>query len=169
MENEEKKEVVIVKVFSSYTPAQKKANQKYRENNIDKVKEMSRAYMNKRRQSDPEFRQKAREYQQQYYLKKKAEEIRKRYPENYDENGNRIVPLEEIKAKVKADKEKKKKDNKTNDMIAYRKEYYKNHIEEKKIQCPNCLLQVFKNALENHQKSKKCQIIASIRETYNDN
>jgi len=148
MENENK-EVVIVKIYSGYTEAQKKAIKKYRENNIDKVREMSRVYINERRRSDPEFRQKAREYQQAYYRKKRTE---------------RCLEYEREQAEKKEAEEKKKK---TEDMVAYRKEYYKNHME--KVQCPNCLLQILKPALGVHQKSKKCQIITSIRKTYTDN
>ena len=60
-------ENVIVK-YSSYTEAQKRATQKYRSNNKDKVNEQRKKYYLQRKESDPNFleykRAKAREYYQ---------------------------------------------------------------------------------------------------------
>lgn len=57
--------------YSSYTPAQKRATQKYRENNKDKVNEQRKKYYQNRKERDPQFleykRAKAKEY---YQLKK---------------------------------------------------------------------------------------------------
>jgi hypothetical protein len=59
--------------YSSYTPAQKRATQKYRENNKDKVNEQRKKYYQNRKTRDPDFleykRAKAKEY---YQLKKQA-------------------------------------------------------------------------------------------------
>jgi hypothetical protein len=59
--------------YSSYTPAQKRATQKYRENNKEKVNEQRKKYYQNRKQRDPAFleykRAKAKEY---YQLKKQA-------------------------------------------------------------------------------------------------
>ena len=59
--------------YSSYTPAQKRATQKYRENNKEKVNEQRKKYYQNRKQRDPAFleykRAKAKEY---YQLKKHA-------------------------------------------------------------------------------------------------
>lgn len=58
--------------YSSYTEAQKKATQKYRQNNRDKVNEQRKKYYNIRKNTDPDFliykKGKAREY----YLRKKG-------------------------------------------------------------------------------------------------
>jgi len=59
--------------YSSYTPAQKRATQKYRENNKDKVNEQRKKYYQNRKARDPDFleykRTKAKEY---YQLKKQS-------------------------------------------------------------------------------------------------
>lgn len=65
-------QTTIIK-YSSYTPAQKRATQKYRENNKDKVNEQRKKYYQNRKERDPNFleykRNKAKEY---YKLKKQA-------------------------------------------------------------------------------------------------
>lgn len=70
MDNSDKE--VIIK-YSSYTPAQKRATQKYRSNNKDKVNEQRKKYYQERKTKDENFleykRQKAREY---YQRKKEA-------------------------------------------------------------------------------------------------
>jgi hypothetical protein len=67
--------------YSSYTPAQKRATQKYRENNKDKVNEQRKKYYQNRKERDPEFleykRTKAKEY---YQLKKQAQVVQTREP-----------------------------------------------------------------------------------------
>ena len=47
------KEVIIK--YSSYTPSQKKATQKYRELNKDKINEQRKEYYKQRKDSDPDF------------------------------------------------------------------------------------------------------------------
>jgi hypothetical protein len=60
-----------LKVYSTYSEAQKRATKKYRENNKDKVNEQRKKYYQNRKTKDPNFliykRQKAKEY----YAKKK--------------------------------------------------------------------------------------------------
>lgn len=70
METETKPIITIV--YSSYTPSQKRATQKYRENNKEKVNEQRKKYYEQRKIRDPNFliykRNKAKEY---YHNKKK--------------------------------------------------------------------------------------------------
>ena len=74
---EETNKETIIK-YSSYTQAQKRATQKYRENNKDKVNEQRKKYYQNRKDRDPEFleykRLKAKEY---YQVKKHAKENKK--------------------------------------------------------------------------------------------
>lgn len=58
--------------YSSYTPAQKRATQKYRANNKDKVNEQRKAYYEARKEADPEFLAYKREKAKEYYQRKKA-------------------------------------------------------------------------------------------------
>jgi len=62
----------IVKVYSSYTPAQKRATQKYRINNKDKVNEQRKKYYITRKEKDPEFLAYKRAKAKEYYQKKKG-------------------------------------------------------------------------------------------------
>jgi hypothetical protein len=61
---------IIVK-YSSYTEAQKRATQKYRANNKDKVNEQRKKYYQYRKDSDPNFLQYKRAKAREYYQKKK--------------------------------------------------------------------------------------------------
>jgi len=70
METPEEK--VIIK-YSSYTEAQKRATQKYRQNNKDKVNEQRKKYYKERKEKDPEFLKYKREKAKEYYQKKKAD------------------------------------------------------------------------------------------------
>lgn len=58
--------------YSSYTEAQKKATQKYRQNNRDKVNEQRKKYYNIRKNIDPEFLIYKKEKAKEYYLRKKG-------------------------------------------------------------------------------------------------
>jgi hypothetical protein len=58
--------------YSSYTPAQKRATQKYRANNKDKVNEQRKAYYEARKEADPEFLAYKREKAKEYYQRKKS-------------------------------------------------------------------------------------------------
>jgi len=59
--------------YSSYTPSQKKATKKYRENNKDKVNEQRKKYYQSRKERDPNFLIYKREKAKEYYAKKKVE------------------------------------------------------------------------------------------------
>ena len=72
MENNNSEEKVIIK-YSSYTEAQKRATQKYRQNNKDKVNEQRKKYYKERKEKDPEFLKYKREKAKEYYQKKKAD------------------------------------------------------------------------------------------------
>lgn len=61
----------IVKIYSSYTPAQKRATQKYRVNNKDKVNEQRKKYYQARKEKDPNFLEYKRMKAKEYYQKKK--------------------------------------------------------------------------------------------------
>jgi len=58
--------------YSSYTPAQKRATQKYRLKNKDKVNEQRKKYYTDRKEKDPEFLKYKREKAKEYYKRKKA-------------------------------------------------------------------------------------------------
>lgn len=58
-------------IYSSYTEAQKRATQKYREANKEKVNEQRKKYYEARKQKDPDFLQYKRDKAKEYYLKKK--------------------------------------------------------------------------------------------------
>ena len=65
----------IVKIYSSYTPAQKRATQKYRVNNKDKVNEQRKKYYLSRKEKDPNFLEYKRMKAKEYYQKKKLSKI----------------------------------------------------------------------------------------------
>ena len=69
MDTEEEK--VLIK-YSSYTPAQKRATQKYRQNNKEKVNEQRKKYYQERKEKDPDFLMYKREKAREYYQRKKA-------------------------------------------------------------------------------------------------
>ena len=71
MENNNSEEKVIIK-YSSYTEAQKRATQKYRQNNKDKINEQRKKYYNERKEKDPDFLKYKREKAKEYYQKKKT-------------------------------------------------------------------------------------------------
>jgi len=58
--------------YSSYTPAQKRATQKYRSENRDKVNEQRKRYYQNRKESDPAFIEYKRSKAKEYYQKAKA-------------------------------------------------------------------------------------------------
>ena len=58
--------------YSSYTDAQKRATQKYRSNNKDKVNEQRKKYYQHRKEADPNFLEYKRQKAREYYQKKKG-------------------------------------------------------------------------------------------------
>jgi hypothetical protein len=66
-----------VKVYSSYTEAQKRATKKYREQNKEKVNAQRKKYYDDRKAKDPNFLSYKREKAKEYYIKKKGcEEVK---------------------------------------------------------------------------------------------
>jgi len=61
----------VLKIVSSYTEAQKRATEKYRHNNKDKVNEQRKKYYQTRKEKDPQFLEYKRMKSREYYLKKK--------------------------------------------------------------------------------------------------
>lgn len=61
-----------VKVYSSYTEAQKRATKKYRELNKEKVNAQRKKYYDDRKSKDPDFLSHKREKAKEYYIKKKG-------------------------------------------------------------------------------------------------
>ena len=59
--------------YSSYTPAQKRATQKYREKNKDKVNQQRKEYYLRRKETDPAFLEYKREKAKEYYQRKKEQ------------------------------------------------------------------------------------------------
>jgi len=69
-----------IKIYTSYSDAQKKATKKYRENNKEKVNKQRKEYYLRRKEKDPNFlvykRNKAKEY---YNKKKELKEIKEEF------------------------------------------------------------------------------------------
>jgi hypothetical protein len=61
--------------YSSYTPAQKKASQLYRQNNKDKINIQRKRYYQKRKENDPTFLEYKRVKAREYYEKKKLDKV----------------------------------------------------------------------------------------------
>jgi hypothetical protein len=71
MENKDTGDKVVVR-YSSYTQAQRRATQKYRENNRDKVNLQRKKYYQERKEKDPDFLAYKRTKAKEYYQRKKA-------------------------------------------------------------------------------------------------
>ena len=80
--------------YSSYTPAQKRATQKYRENNKIKVNEQRKKYYQNRKERDPEFLEYKRMKAKEYYMIKKMSKIIINEPDELTETGDVEVPIE---------------------------------------------------------------------------
>jgi hypothetical protein len=61
--------------YSSYTPAQKKASQLYRQNNKEKINAQRKRYYQKRKENDPNFLEYKRIKAREYYEKKKLDKV----------------------------------------------------------------------------------------------
>lgn len=61
--------------YSSYTPAQKKASQLYRQKNKEKINAQRKKYYQKRKDSDPTFLEYKRVKAREYYEKKKLDKV----------------------------------------------------------------------------------------------
>jgi hypothetical protein len=61
--------------YSSYTPAQKRASQLYRQKNKDKINEQRKKYYQNKKSSDPTFLEYKRMKAKEYYEKKKLDKV----------------------------------------------------------------------------------------------
>ena len=61
--------------YSSYTPAQKRASQLYRQKNKDKINEQRKKYYQMRKAKDPQFLEYKRMKAKEYYEKKKLDKV----------------------------------------------------------------------------------------------
>lgn len=75
--------------YSSYTEAQKRATQKYRSNNKDKVNEQRKKYYQQRKENDPEFLEYKRAKAREYYQRKKQS--------NQEQHNDDMEGLEQLK------------------------------------------------------------------------
>jgi hypothetical protein len=83
--------------YSSYTQAQKKASQIYRQKNKDKINEQRKKYYQAKKESDPKFLEYKRIKAKEYYEKKKLDKVVK--PE--------VIPEEpKVEALEKVEEEK---------------------------------------------------------------
>ena len=90
-----------IRIVSTYSPAQKRATQKYRQTNKEKVNLQRKVYYQMRKDKDPEFLLYKRQKAKEYYLRKK--EYKKTIKEELNE------PLTEVIEEVKPAKVKKEK------------------------------------------------------------
>ena len=91
--------------YSSYTEAQKRATQKYRHTNKEKVNLQRKVYYQMRKEKDPDFLLYKRQKAKEYYLRKK--EYKKSIKEELNEPLTEVI--EEVKP-VKVKKERKKRE-----------------------------------------------------------
>jgi hypothetical protein len=61
----------VIIIYKTYTPAQKRANLKYKSNNLERINTLARKYYDLNK-NDPDYIQKKRESAKRYYLKKKS-------------------------------------------------------------------------------------------------
>jgi hypothetical protein len=98
--------------YSSYTEAQKRATQKYRHTNKEKVNLQRKVYYQMRKENDPNFLLYKRQKAKEYYLRKK--EYKKSIKEELNEPLTEVI--EEVKP-IKVKKERKKKEPKIEPII----------------------------------------------------
>ena len=79
--------------YSSYTPAQKKASQLYRQNNKEKINEQRKKYYQNKKLNDPTFLEYKRVKAREYYEKKKLDKVVK--PEAVPEEPKIVEPVVE--------------------------------------------------------------------------
>lgn len=96
-----------IRIVSTYSPAQKRATQKYRHTNKEKVNLQRKVYYQTRKENDPNFLLYKRQKAKEYYLRKK--EYKKSIKEELNEPEKEVI--EEVKP-VKVKKEKKIKEPK---------------------------------------------------------
>lgn len=83
--------------YSSYTPAQKKASQLYRQNNKEKINAQRKRYYQKRKESDPTFLEYKRIKAREYYEKKKLDKVVKPEAEPEETKIEEPIMVEPVK------------------------------------------------------------------------
>lgn len=101
-----------IRIVSTYSPAQKRATQKYRQTNKEKVNLQRKVYYQMRKDKDPDFLLYKRQKAKEYYLRKK--EYKKTIKEENNQPEKEVI--EEVKP-VKVKKERKKKEPKIEPII----------------------------------------------------
>jgi hypothetical protein len=101
-----------IRIVSTYSPAQKRATQKYRHTNKEKVNLQRKVYYQMRKDKDPDFLLYKRQKAKEYYLRKK--EYKKSIKEELNEPLTEVI--EEVKP-VKVKKERKKREPKIEPFI----------------------------------------------------
>jgi len=87
--------------YSSYTPAQKKASQLYRQNNKEKINEQRKKYYQTKKANDPTFLEYKRVKAKEYYEKKKLDKVVK--PEPIPEESKIEVVHEKVETEKPVD------------------------------------------------------------------
>jgi hypothetical protein len=82
--------------YSSYTEAQKRATQKYRSNNKDKVNEQRKKYYQQRKENDPEFLEYKRAKAREYYQRKKQPPVPDSQQSNQQQLNDDMEGLEQL-------------------------------------------------------------------------
>jgi len=62
----------VIIIYKTYTPDQKKANLKYKSNNLERINTLARKYYDLNK-DNPDYIQRKRESAKRFYLKKKEE------------------------------------------------------------------------------------------------
>jgi len=91
----------IIKVFSTYTEAQKKATKKYRENNKEKVNEQRKKYYENRKAKDPNFLLYKKQKAKEYYAKKKERLLKLKEIEENKDLTNNVINIEQNMEDIK--------------------------------------------------------------------
>ena len=88
--------------IKTQSESQKKASDKYRENNKEKVNEQRKEYYKKKKEEDPDFLEKKREKAREYY-KKRKEKQQQEQSENkevLDDNLDEDIEIEPIRPDI---------------------------------------------------------------------
>jgi hypothetical protein len=108
-----------IRIVSTYSPAQKRATQKYRHTNKEKVNLQRKVYYQMRKDKDPDFLLYKRQKAKEYYLRKKEykKSIKEELKPNIEENVDEVKPETDKVKPVKVKKERKKKEPKVEPII----------------------------------------------------
>ena len=81
---------------SSYSDAQKRATQKYRANNKEKVNEQRKKYYQHRKETDPSFLEYKRQKAREYYQKKKGLTAEQQEDNNVEQYFESLIEQHEL-------------------------------------------------------------------------